>query len=90
MKGGIVFTYPLCHSVKVGMHDLDVSLNWQNVTHKGKAPEVVPGIGNGLDGSPMRAKVGVQRSNHQLIGPVGGEVITITSLREGPWVVDRL
>jgi hypothetical protein len=54
------------------MHDLDVSLNRQNVTHKGKAPEVVPGLSNSLDGSPMRAKIGVQRSNHQLIGPVGG------------------
>jgi hypothetical protein len=54
------------------MHDLDVCLDWQNITHKGKAPEVVLGLGNGSGGSPMRAKVGVQQSNHQLIGPVGG------------------
>jgi hypothetical protein len=46
-------------------------MTW-NVTHKGKAPEVVPGLSDGSDGSPMSAKVRVQRSNHRLIGPVGG------------------
>jgi hypothetical protein len=49
---GIVFTDPLCCSIEVGVHDLNVSLNWKNITHKGKAPKVVPGLGNGSDGSP--------------------------------------
>jgi hypothetical protein len=43
--GGVVFMDPLCCSVKVGMHDLNVSLSWKNVTHEGKAPKVVPGLG---------------------------------------------
>jgi hypothetical protein len=55
------------------MHDLDVHLDWQNITHKGKAPKMVLGLGNGSDGSLMRAKVGVQQSNHWIIGPVGGQ-----------------
>jgi hypothetical protein len=54
------------------VHDLDVSLDWQNVTYKSKSPEVVLGLSKGSDGSPMSAKIGVQRSNHWLIGPVGG------------------
>jgi hypothetical protein len=70
--GGIVFMDPLRRGVKVCVHDLDISLDQQNVTHKGKAPKVVPGLTDGSDGSPMSAKVGVQQSNHQLIGPVGG------------------
>jgi hypothetical protein len=53
------------------MHDLDVSLNWKNMTHKGKAPKVVLGLGNSSDGSPMRAKVGAQQTNHRLFRPVG-------------------
>jgi hypothetical protein len=81
----------LCCSIEVGMHDLDVSFDQQNITHKGKAPKVVPGFGNGSDGSPMRAKVGVQWSNHQLIRPVGGwGSDNTTSFQEGPWVVDCL
>jgi hypothetical protein len=71
--GGIVFTNPLRCGVKVCVHDLNVSLDRQNVTHEGKAPKVVPGLSDGLDGSPMSAKVGVQRSNHRLIRPVGGQ-----------------
>jgi hypothetical protein len=70
--GGIIFMNPLRSSVEVSVHDLDVGLDWQNVTYEGKAPEVVPGLSNGSDGSPMSAKVGVQRSNHRLIRPVGG------------------
>jgi hypothetical protein len=69
---GVVFTNPLCRSVEVCVHDLDVSLDWQNVTHEGKAPKVVPGLSDGSNGSPMSAKVRVQRSNHRLIRPVGG------------------
>jgi hypothetical protein len=89
--GGIVFTNPLRRGIEVCVHDLDVSLDWQNVAHEGKAPEVVPGLSDGSDGSPMSAKVRVQWSNHRLIGQwVGREVMTTTSLREGPWVVDRL
>jgi hypothetical protein len=64
---------PLRCGVKVGVHDLDVSLNQQNITYEGKAPKVVPGLGNSSDGSPMSAKVGVQQPNHQLIGPVGAQ-----------------
>jgi hypothetical protein len=63
---------PLCHSVEISMHDLNVSLDQKNVAHEGKAPKVVPGLGNGSDGSPTRAKVGVQQTNHQLFRPVGG------------------
>jgi hypothetical protein len=70
---GVVFTDPLCCSVEVSMHDLNVSLNQKNITHKGKAPEVVLGLGNSLDGSPMRAKIGVQQTNHWLFRPVGGQ-----------------
>jgi hypothetical protein len=55
--GGIVFMDPLCRSVKVGMNDMNVSLDWKNITNEGKAPEVVLGLGNSSDGSPMRAKV---------------------------------
>jgi hypothetical protein len=51
--GGVIFANPLCRGVEVCVHDLDVSLNWQNVAHEGKAPEVVPGLSDGLDGSPM-------------------------------------
>jgi hypothetical protein len=43
----IVFMDPLCYSVKVGMHDLNVSLDQKNITHEGKAPEVVLGLSNG-------------------------------------------
>jgi hypothetical protein len=64
---------PLCCGVEVCVHDLDVSLDWQNITHKGKAPEVVLGLSDSLDGSPMSAKVGVQQFNHWLIRPVGGQ-----------------
>jgi hypothetical protein len=70
--GGIIFTNPLRRRVKVCVHDLDVSLDQQNVAHEGKAPEVVPGLSDGSDGSPMSAKIRVQRSNHRLIRPVGG------------------
>jgi hypothetical protein len=63
---------PLCRGVKVCVHDLDVSLDQQNIAHKGKAPKVVLGLSYSSDGSPMSAKVGVQRSNHWLIRPVGG------------------
>jgi hypothetical protein len=55
--GGIVFMDPLCRSVEVCVHDLDVSFDQQNITHKGKAPKVVPGLSDGLDGSPMRTKI---------------------------------
>jgi hypothetical protein len=63
---------PLCRSIEVCVHDLDVSLDRQNVAHEGKAPKVVPGLSDSSDGSPMSAKIGVQQSNHRLIGPVGG------------------
>jgi hypothetical protein len=63
---------PLCCGVEVGVHDLDVSLDQQIITHKGKAPKMVLGLGNSSDGSPMRAKVGAQQSNHRLVRPVGG------------------
>jgi hypothetical protein len=69
---GVIFMDPLCCSIKVSMHDLNDSLDWKNVTYKGKAPEVVLGLGNGSDGSPMRAKVGVQWTNHWFFKPVGG------------------
>jgi hypothetical protein len=70
--GGVIFTNPLRCGVEVCVHDLDVSLNWQNVAHEGKAPEVILGLSDGSDGSPMSAKIRVQQSNHRLIGPVGG------------------
>jgi hypothetical protein len=54
------------------MHDLNVSLDWKNITNKGKAPKVVPGLGNSSDGSPMSAKVRIQWINHQFFRPVGG------------------
>jgi hypothetical protein len=80
---GIIFTNPLCCGIEVCVHDLDVSLDRQNIAHKGEAPEVVPGLSDGSDGSPMSA--------NGLSGQwVGGEVMTTTSLWEGPWVVDRL
>jgi hypothetical protein len=47
----------LCRGIKVCVHDLDISLNWQNIAHKGKAPKVVPGLSDGSDGSPMSAKI---------------------------------
>jgi hypothetical protein len=53
---GIIFTDPPCLSIEVSLHDLNVSLDQENITNKGKAPKVVPGLGNGLDGSPMRVK----------------------------------
>jgi hypothetical protein len=68
--------------LKKKQKDLNVSLNQKNVTNKGKAPKVVPGLSNSSNGSPMRAKVGVQW--------VGREVMTTTSLQDGPWVVDHL
>jgi hypothetical protein len=55
--GGTVFMDPLCRGVEVCVHDLDVSLDRQNITHEGKAPEVVPGLSDSSDGSPMSAKI---------------------------------
>jgi hypothetical protein len=36
--GGVILMDPLCCSVEVGMHDLNVSLNWKNVT-QGQGPQ---------------------------------------------------
>jgi hypothetical protein len=72
---GIIFTNCLHCSVKVCVHDLNASLNQKNIINKGKAPEVVPGLGNSSDGSPMRAKVRVQWTNHRFFRPVGGQKI---------------
>jgi hypothetical protein len=69
---GVFALNPLCCSIEVGVHDLDVILNQKNVTYEGKAPEVVSGLGHGADGPPMRAKVRVQQATHQLIRPMGG------------------
>jgi hypothetical protein len=55
--GGIVFTNPLHCGIEVCVHDLDVSLDWQNIAHKGKALEVVLGLSDSSDGSPMSAKI---------------------------------
>jgi hypothetical protein len=55
--GGIVFTNPLCCGIKVCVHDMDVSFDRKNVAHEGKAPEVVPGLSDSSDGSPMSAKI---------------------------------
>jgi hypothetical protein len=54
---GIVFTDPLCCSIKVSVHDLNVILNQENITHEGKAPKVVPDLSNSLDGPLIRAKL---------------------------------